>query len=172
LDSKAKSFLFAASLATGLTGVALAQTPPATPQPPPAREHGWGGGDPVEHRQARRAERARLLHDVLEIRPDQETAWQAFQSAMTPPNQPNLHGEDHAGEGHLTMPERLDRMSERMHRRETEFQRRAEAVRRFYAVLTPAQQRSFDALGELDHFGPGRRGGRAPDDDGPGHALR
>jgi hypothetical protein len=59
----------------------------------------------------------------------------------------------------LPTPQRLDRMQARMNERQAAFARRSDAVKRFYAQLTPAQQRAFDAL----HDGPGGLRG------GPGH---
>ncbi|MEI9965209.1 MAG: Spy/CpxP family protein refolding chaperone [Caulobacteraceae bacterium] len=100
--------------------------------------------------------RAQLLHDALSVRPDQEAAWQALQAALLPPEDarpPHPPGPP-PGAAPLTTPERLDRMAERLARREVEFKRHADAIKQFYAVLSPAQQKTFDALIAL-HGGVG-----------------
>lgn len=55
-----------------------------------------------------------------------------------------------AEEASLTTPERLDRMMKRMSedtaRRQAAMSRHVEAVKQFYAALTPPQQKAFDAL--------------------------
>lgn len=73
----------------------------------------------------------------------------------------------HSEEAALTTPQRLDRMVQHMteadRRREAEVQSHADAVKRFYAALTPGQQKAFDALhhggmgGMMMHDGPERR---------------
>jgi hypothetical protein len=65
-------------------------------------------------------------------------------------------------------------MADRMAKHEAEFRRRAEAIKAFYAALSPEQQRAFDAMPMMrggDHdMGHGRMGhGSAehgPDDQG------
>lgn len=147
--------------ACGLTlfAVASAGAQDATPARGAPVQHGGEMRERMEHM---RGEHLRLLHDALGIRPDQEGAWQAFVAAMTPQPGADEHrerGEEMEGEHrHLTTPERLDRMSARMAEHAAAFQRRAAAVKALYAALSPAQQRTFDALGRLH----GPRGG-------PGH---
>ena len=151
--------------ACGLTLFAVASAnsqeapPPAAPGAPP--QH---GGMMLERMEHMRAEHLRLLHDALSIRPDQEGVWQAFAAAMTP--QPGDAERRWGGEGengehqHLTTPERLDRMQARMAEHMAAFQRHVAAVKALYAALTPAQQRTFDALARLHalHGGFGHEG--------------
>lgn len=157
--------LAAVSAAACVSSVALAQEPPAGPPPPapgmdPGMDHGaW------EARMHERAEaRAKALRDVLNLRPDQEAAFQALQAAMKPPESMRDHRGDQAEMAGLTTPDRLDRMAARMNERQAAFQRRATAIKQFYAVLSPAQQHAFDALPDL--MGDGRRGPGGPG--GPG----
>ena len=103
--------------------------------------------------------RAKALHDILNLRPDQDAALQAFQASMKPPEGMRGHRDKEALAG-LTTPERLDRMAARLAQRQAEFQRRAEAIKQFYAVLSPEQQSAFDALPGL--IGEGRMGGHGP----------
>jgi hypothetical protein len=155
---------FAAACGLALLFGAAAQAQDAPPPPhAPGQFRGQAQGQWREHMQAARAEHARILHDALAIRPDQEAAWQAFQAATTPaPGERKAWREAHAGERGAaphaaTTPERLDRMAQRLAEHEAAFQRHAAAVKTFYAVLSPQQQRTFDALAELGH---GRHGGR------------
>ena len=137
----------ASAAALCVAAVAVAQDAPAPAQRP-------GVAKFQERTEARQAERARALHDVLGIRPNQEAAVQAFQAAMRPERRD--HGQPPAPAA--TTPERLDRMAARMAERQQAFQRRAEAIKRFYAQLTPEQQKSFDALQTLGHGGRGHDG--------------
>jgi periplasmic protein CpxP/Spy len=142
----------------------------APPPPPPAGDHEHFAERMREHAEAR----AKALRDILNLRPDQEAAFQAFLAAMKPPEHPGEMGAEHrdmAAAARLTTPQRLDKMAARMAEHQAEFQRHADAVKRFYAALSPEQQRAFDALhgmmmGEGRHgpmMGPGPMG-----PDGPG----
>jgi len=181
----------AAILALGAAGAAAAQ--PAPPPPSPgmmAGVHdqmdmrGPGRMDPAQRMQRH----ADHLRAVLQLTPAQEPALRAFMDAMRPPpGAMDRMGHDRMDMARLSTPERLDRMRERMDRHREAFDRRAAAVKRFYAQLTPPQQRAFDTLsmemmGKRMHermerrgMGPGGRPGMGPgemrhgghDDDGP-----
>jgi hypothetical protein len=155
-----------------VSSASFAQEPPAGAPPAPGamREH-W-----AQHMQERAEARARALHDVLGVRPDQEGAFQAFVASMRPPERQEGAGRgmDHqATAEQLTTPERLDRMAARMAKHQADFQRKADAVRRFYAVLSPEQRRAFDALHGLmggERHGPGDHGRFAKGGDAQGGA--
>ena len=136
-----------------------------------------------EHHHERAEAHAKALHAILNIRQDQEAAFQAFIGSMKPLEHGDMqHGDMHgdqmrpeggAGEmANLTTPQRLDRMAEMMAKHDAEhqaaFQRHAQAVKTFYAVLSPEQQHAFDALGALH----GMHGSHGPEGfgghDGPG----
>ena len=106
---------------------------------------------------------AKALHAILNLRPDQEAAFQAFQAAMTPPAREHHDHMDRGAAEALTTPQRLDRMADRMAKRQTEFRLRADAIKSFYAALSPEQQRAFDAMrmmhGGDRGMGHGRHGG-------------
>jgi Spy/CpxP family protein refolding chaperone len=146
LNPRLAAAVGAVSLAAlGASAIAYAQAPAAPA--PAAREAGHHHGRHHERR-------AQLVHDALNLRPDQEAAWNAYRAALTSARP--ARGE-HARPAHaLTTPERLDRMQQRMAARQAAFARRAEAARRFYAALDPAQQKAFDAVTQLS----GREGGR------------
>jgi len=122
-----------------------------------------------EDMQHRREQR---LHDLLQIKPDQETAFRTFTSSLEQarpargqrrgdkgqrgPGRDAAQGERAA----LTTPERLDRQAQRLADAQQRLQKEAAAVKTFYAVLTPDQRKAFDAMGGVGR-GPGfgRRGG-------------
>ncbi|MFZ5668113.1 MAG: Spy/CpxP family protein refolding chaperone [Pseudomonadota bacterium] len=121
------------------------------------------GMDPEKH--------AQHLRDVLQLRPDQEGALKAFIAAMAPPEHP-APAADGAPPKPSTTPERLAMTEKRMAEHQAMFQRRAAAIRAFYAQLSPAQQKAFDALHQ---GGPGgrrihmRRGAGGPGMEHPPH---
>jgi hypothetical protein len=85
------------------------------------------------------------LHDALRLRPDQEPAWQNFERASTMDAQEAARQQD-AFENmrNLKAPQRMD-LSVQMMRADLEsMQRRSEALKSFYATLSPSQQAAFD----------------------------
>jgi Spy/CpxP family protein refolding chaperone len=148
-----------------VSAAAHAQTPP----PPRGAMDGapgtttWAPGSDARHA-AREGARLKALHDVLNIRPDQESAFQAFAASMKPEERGERpdgmeRGRDMAA---MTTPERLDAagrmMDEHMSRMRERFQRHATAVKALYAVLSPDQRRTLDALPDLMGRGMGGRG--------------
>jgi len=104
-------------------------------------------GQKADAREARRAEHLSALKAKLNLVPEQEVAWNSFASA----GQPGMHrmgGDRQAMRGEfakLSTPERLDRMQARSEMRRVKMAGRAEAIKTFYAQLTPEQQKVFDA---------------------------
>ena len=137
-------------------GAALAQVPPpppappAPPAPPPppmppmeammAGGHAMvmmgrmgGHGDPAAH--------AQHLRDVLQLRPDQDSALKAYLEATGPGAMKDAMKPDDMdddGDDRLTTPERLDRQAQHMTRMAETFQKRAAATKAFYAALEKA----------------------------------
>jgi hypothetical protein len=139
------SLAIAAALSLA-AGASLAQPAPPGPRAPATAEH-WRP-DP-----ARMAERhAQHLRDALQLRPDQEPALQALMAALRPPaGDRGWRGRGKAGAGRaearsLTTPQRLDRLQAKLAQRQAQFGRRADAIKRFYAQLSPAQQKALDAM--------------------------
>ncbi|MGC1302821.1 MAG: Spy/CpxP family protein refolding chaperone [Caulobacteraceae bacterium] len=123
--------------------------------------HAGGHGDWRAKFAAMRQQRMQDLRVVLRIRPEQETAWQAYQAALAPPE----HGaRDHAQHGQgaqaapQTTPQALDHMAAWRAERDQRMVVRTEATKRFYAALSPEQQQVFDALRRLSHHRGGRGG--------------
>ncbi|MGE5502777.1 MAG: Spy/CpxP family protein refolding chaperone [Ignavibacteriales bacterium] len=147
----------------------FAQAPaPGAPQAPRA---GW-----MHHQQHDPAQMAQRLRATLQLTPAQEPALQAFVTAMRPSGQMREQMQAQHGDWkNLTTPQRLDRMQAMMSQHQAQFAQHADAVRRFYAALTPAQQKAFDAMhqgmGFADH---GKRGGHmwgGKDRDGHGPGM-
>lgn len=163
---KSISIALAAAL-TLAAGAGFAQTqtqaPPRAGAAPPAEGRHWQRPDPAQMAE-RRAERLRA---VLQLRPDQEPALRALIAATQPPpgERERWRGQREAM-ARLPTPERLDRMAARMNEHAARFRQHADAIKRFYAQLTPAQQKAFDAMPmmAMDH---GHGGGHGWG--GPGH---
>ena len=107
-------------------------------RPMPMRRH----MDPAAH--------ADHMRTLLQLRPEQEAAFQAFLAA-TKPEIRKMDGKQEAdGEPPerkmLTTPERLDRQAKRMAEHQAAFSKRAAATRAFYGQLSPSQQKVFDTL--------------------------
>lgn len=152
---KLHTLALAGALALSAVAPSLAQpAPPAGPAP--ADAHDWRRGDPAQMAERRAAH----LRAVLQLRPDQEPALRALMDASRPDAAAmRRRGGDRDEMRNLTTPQRLDRMQARMAERQAAFTRRADAIRRFYAQLSPAQQRAFDALHQGGR-GRGMHGGR------------
>ncbi len=118
-----------------------------------------------ERMQKHHAQRMAELKEKLQITSAQEGAWQAFTQAMQPP-QPPQKALDREEWARLKTPERIDRMRTLRSERNAQADRRAEAVKTFYAALNPEQQQRFDAASQRMHRkGPGEHHGR---EGGPG----
>ena len=86
-----------------------------------------------------RAEHTRL-HEALKLDATQEKAWQTF-TAGTAPRKGMFCRTPAVGK---TAPERMEAMLTMMRRHVQHTRKRLDAVKTFYAVLTPAQQKIFD----------------------------
>jgi len=143
LKSLRVTALSATILAVGGAGVAIAQAP--APKPGAMGEHHMPH-DPAAMMQRH----AQHLRDALQLTPAQEPALQALLTSMKPPEGGRDHMKrDHAEMEHLTTPQRLERMRSMMTEHMAAFDQHAQAVTRFYAQLTPAQQKAFDALSPM-----------------------
>jgi len=119
-----------------------------------------------EERKDRMARRAAALKQKLQLTAAQESAWTTYTAAMQPP----AAGPDRPAPGSLeklTTPERIDRMKALRAQHAAEADRRGDSTKTFYAALTPAQQKVFDAETARHHMG-GPMGGKGPGPDGRG----
>ena len=143
---KRHHILISTSLWLGLS--AFAQTTPVAESPIPAagmgRMHNLGMmqkiRDMKEHRNAQHLE---ALKAALKIMPEQDSNWTAFSSSMKPagPRTDKRFLEDI---DKLTTPERIDKMMAFKAQRDTELNKRAEATKTFYTVLSEDQKKIFD----------------------------
>ena len=124
--------------AIGFSTVGVAQTAPGQYDAPPG-EHELDNPEQF----ARRVERKQLaLREALKLHTAQEPAWKDFTDRTRPtapivvPNKGQM--------AKLSAPERMEHMLATMREGEQRLQVRLDATRSFYAVLTPAQQHTFD----------------------------
>lgn len=182
MKSVLKPLLLACILATASVA-AFSQAPGAGPgggmMGPGARmhegmdHHGMGQMNPARM-QARMEKRQAMLKAALKLTAAQEGAWTTFAAAMKPPVGMQHQRPDPVEMAKLTTPERIDKMKALRTQHMTEMNaaadKRGEATKAFYAVLTPEQQRVFD-VASARHFGPqGRKGGPGAGM-GPGQAA-
>ena len=139
--------LLAAAVLAAMGFAAVAQTPAAPPYgaaaapTPSAQPDRMGRHDPARM-QARIAERQARFKQLLQITPAQDAAWNAFVASMQPPA--NWKRPDRAEFERLTTPERIDRMRALRTERMARMDKRGEATKALYAVLSPEQKRVFD----------------------------
>ena len=157
----------ASALCLGLAAsAAAAQDRPAGPGGPQAQgQH--RGGDRQKMFAEMKQRREQRLHDLLQIKPDQEPAFHTFLTSLEqlrPQHGPGQgKGPDARGPGAgehmppLTTPERLDRMAQRQAERQQRMQKASAVIKTFYAALTPEQRKVFDMSPGLIHAG--HRGG-------------
>ena len=162
----------------GLSATAIAQnTTPATPAAPTAQtgpEAKAHRHDPERHAQrmermkARMAEHQAQLKQNLQLTPAQEPAWNAFVTRMQPQPRADQRGNRDAWTN-LTTPQRLERMEAMRTQRDQTMAQRHDAIRSFYAQLTPEQQKTFDAQGMGRMQRAGMKGDHGKHGHGHGH---
>lgn len=159
----------AATAITALSFGALAQSTGAPAQPAPAasatpsqaqtpRHDPQRHAQRMERMQQRIAEHQSRLKDSLQLRPEQETAWNDFLAKTRPTARPAGERLSRADWAKLSTPQRLDRLDAMKAERDRQMAQRHDAIRQFYAQLTPPQQKAFDAqrgmgIGGMRHVG-------------------
>jgi periplasmic protein CpxP/Spy len=134
-----------------------------TPSAPVAAHHGAPTPEMRAKFAAKMEKRQEALHAKLKLTAAQEPAWKTFTDQMKPPQRgADKQDHDRAAWSKLTTPERMEKFLARMQTREQFLTTRLDAVKTFYAVLTPAQQKTFDAAslhkphgGHHGHWGHG-----------------
>ncbi|MGV8893645.1 MAG: Spy/CpxP family protein refolding chaperone [Burkholderiaceae bacterium] len=151
----------------GLGGTALAQIPPSDNA---AKTMQMQSQKSMQDKQAKyekrgermqeyRAKRQTELHAKLKLSATQEPAWKTYTASMTPPTMEQRQAlrPDRAAMQSMPAPQRMEAMLERMKQNQTRMENHLTALKTFYAVLTPEQQKTFDA--EFGHGRKHRRGG-------------
>lgn len=114
--------------------------------------------------QARFAKRAAALKAQLKLSAAQEDAWTTFTAVMKPSTDLMAKRPDFSEMAKLPTPARIDKMkalhSQHVNDMTAAMDKRGEAAKTFYAVLTPEQQKVFDASTLRHHGFAGRRGAR------------
>jgi len=91
----------------------------------------------------RHTQHLEALKANLKLQPEQEGIWNAFVSSMKPTG-PHPSKESMQNMDQLTTPERIDKMMAFKAQRDAELQKRSEATKALYAVLSLDQQKTFD----------------------------
>lgn len=151
----------ALALAGGLAALAPAAGVAQSRQAPPALDDGRAPAPRMRERltpEQRIERRAERLRTTLQLQPGQDGALRAYVSALAPGAAQRAERRQMRRDmAQMTTPQRLDARKARMAERMAMFERRAEATKRFYAQLTPAQQKAFDAMAS-DRGGRGKHG--------------
>ena len=107
-----------------------------------------GKMDP-EKRKAMMAKHIEALKAKLKITAAQEGTWTTFTTAMQPADKMDHQRPDRAEMDKLTTPQRIDKMHDLRKQHMADMQaamdKRDDAIKTFYAALTPEQQKVFDA---------------------------
>jgi hypothetical protein len=114
----------AVSVSAILAGAALAQGPQQQPQ--------QQGPD---------------FHSLLHVRPDQEAAFRAYEQGLVPPAGVIATMQASRQKAmSMTTPQRLDLQAQNIALQQTIFNHQADAIRKFYAQLSPEQKRTYDQV--------------------------
>lgn len=87
------------------------------------------------------------LHDALRLSPQQEPAWRAYAASLAP--DPAMEARRRSAAEmmpKLTTPRRVDLINAEMAQDMASMRRQGEAVKAFYAQLSPQQQSTFDRI--------------------------
>lgn len=158
-----------ATTLTALSATAQVQQPAADGVQAQRHEHrhehhAAGRPDPAERAQRmqeRIAEHQARLKASLQLTPAQEPAWNAFIARMQPPAAPAQPPLARDAWQQLSTPQRLERIEARQAERDRAMAQRHDAIRSFYAQLTPAQQKAFDAQAGMGLMRSGMKPGHA-----------
>jgi len=120
------------------TSVFAQQSPPSRPPMDQAKM--------IEKMKAGMEKHHNMMHDKLKITAGQEAAWKTFIDATKPAMMERgekMRADRKAMEG-LSTPARMEKMLERSKEHLAQMQKHLDALKTFYAVLTPEQQKIFD----------------------------
>lgn len=146
---------FQKSIAIAVASLGLSTAALAAADPGVASSGGWfhrsgsHGTESAEHM----AKRLAALHDKLSLSSTQEAAWKTFTDKL----QATMPAKTENAPAAMTAPERADRMVAFLQTAQRRAATRAQAIKEFYAVLSPEQQKTFDSQfqGHRHHLGRG-----------------
>lgn len=146
---KLSKTLLSLGLAGLVAGFSAQAAEPASPQKDAPAGYGMpchegsGGHDRMHKRmQERHDAHHKALHDKLKLNADQEEAWKALTAAHQPPAEGMRP--DWAELEKLSAPARMEKMMDQMKQRQEQMGARLQALKAFYAKLSPEQQKTFD----------------------------
>jgi len=119
-------------------------TVPVTSFADDAVPHHMGGpmdGHPMGGGMMNREAMQEMLHTRLKLRADQEDAWKTFTNST---KQPRSMPDNPVDWDKLNTPQRAEKMLELSKKHIQNMESNIEAMKTFYAVLTPEQQQIFD----------------------------
>lgn len=148
------------SIIVGMTVLGIGASAMAAPAVDAPREHAYAATkfDPAK-RAERIEQRQQKLHDALKLTANQEAAWKTYLAAIKP--QERIGRADpvalKTADAEMNAPRRAEKRLEFSKARIAHQETRLEALKAFYAVLTPEQQKTFD---QQSHEGKHKRHGR------------
>ena len=156
MKSMFKPLLIAAVLATaGLT--AFSQSPMGGGMGHDSMDKS-GHANPARM-QAHMDKKNAALKAKLKLTAAQEAGWATYVAAMKPPADMMARQAQHAELAKLPTPERIDKMkalhSQHMTEMTAVMDKRGEATKTFYALLSPEQKKTFDSAETSRHGGKG-----------------
>ncbi|AVR98743.1 Spy/CpxP family protein refolding chaperone [Pseudoduganella armeniaca] len=138
MNTLRKSFVIGMTVIGFGSAFAVQAQEAATPH---HREYAATKFDPAK-RAEHFAQRQQKLHDSLKLTAAQETAWNTYIAAIKP--QAPIGRPDRVDFKSLPAPERMEKRIERQKEHLAKQESRLAALKTFYAVLTPEQQKTFD----------------------------
>lgn len=137
-------------------GIVVAAAAGAVAVPAFAMRGGEGGCFDGSRFEQRMEKRQQNLHDQLKLNKEQEKGWKTYSEAVKSA-MPKRGDFNPKALRDLPAPERADKMLVRSQERLDAMRKGAEAMKAFYATLTPEQKKTFDqqSFGGF-HGGPGK----------------
>ena len=134
---------------------AIATEGKSSPDDKPRHAHQSSTGhhkkmDPAKF-QEKVAKRQADLREKLNLSAAQEPAWNAYIASVTPPARDKAQMAERAKQEKLNAPQRMERSLQHLKQAEAHMTKRLDALKTFYAQLTPQQQATFDEQSQRRH---------------------
>lgn len=154
-----KSLMIAVAALTmgGATLAAQADTPAAPAHDMRHDGKGHDGKDMAARMAERMARHEARMHESLMLTPAQEPAWQKFIGATRPAKPAMQQRPDRKAFEAMSAPDRMSQFIGMEKKHIAMQESRLDALKTFYAVLTPQQRTVFDHM-KQPHHGRGHRG--------------
>lgn len=92
------------------------------------------------------AQRMERLKTILQLQPNQQTAFDQYVQATTPQARTQISKAERPDLAKMTTPQRLDLAQKLRKERNAKAEQREQATRNFYNSLTSSQQKAFDEI--------------------------